>query len=129
MEAHVLNFCRDDILRKTRHWVLAKQFHVESASDMAAVSELAQEHCFHLAILCHSITPDERQQAIDLLSARRPEIQFLTLDPLNGGHEHVDGNLIFQPLEEPQALLGRVAEMLALVGKSKRITRLVYEQP
>ncbi|MGI8770938.1 MAG: hypothetical protein ACR2JE_05845, partial [Acidobacteriaceae bacterium] len=63
------------------------------ASEIGEVSALAQKYHFDLAIWGHSPTPEECQQAVNLVRSRRADTRILSLgswsdDCPTGIHHH-----------------------------------------
>ncbi len=101
----------DDLLLRTRKWMLGKLYPVELGSDVAAVSVLAASHSFRLVILCHTVTPGECREMSDLLSRRSPGVKFLNLIEIasEGGTLECSS---CTPTNRPEILLAKVRELL-----------------
>ena len=84
MPSQLLCFGHDEMLLMTRKWLLEKHIQVQLARDSSAVAELVSQHAFEIAILCHTINPKERLQAIDLLREKSKETKILCLTPISG---------------------------------------------
>lgn len=101
----------DDLLLRTRKWMLGKLYPVELGSDIAAVSALAASHSFRLVILCHTVTPWECHEVVNLLSQRSPGVKFMSLVEVAG-----DGGMMecssCMPTDRPEILLAKVRELL-----------------
>lgn len=104
----------DDLLLRTRKWMLGKLYPVELGSDVAAVSALAASHSFRLVILCHTVTPEECREMADLLSRRSPGVKFLNLIEIADEGGTLECNSC-TPTNRPEILLAKVRELLESV--------------
>lgn len=97
MPDQVLCFGRDEMLLKTRMWLLKKHAPVAVAANYTTFSELVEKGSYQVAILCHTLTPEERQQAMQLLTRVSQETKIVCLTPASGGNWNdvpVDGEFI-----------------------------------
>ncbi len=101
----------DDLLLRTRKWMLVKLYPAELGSDIAAVSTLAASHRFRLVILCHTVTPGECREVSDLLSRRSPGVKFLNLIEVAGEGGTLECRSC-TPTDRPEILLAKVRELL-----------------
>ena len=109
---HILCFGHDEMLLKTRRWILERQFCVEVVSDLAALASLVERYRFHLVIFCQTLSLQECQRACDLLQARSPATMILSLDMLaEDGPRSMFGRS-FNPLEGSKAFSDCVVAML-----------------
>jgi len=67
---------------KTRKWLLEKHVRVELTREWSDLAALVQHQACDLAILCHTLQPAERQNAIDLLTTASPKSKILCLVPI-----------------------------------------------
>ncbi len=101
----------DDLLLRTRKWILGKWYPVELAADVAVVSTLAASRSFGLVILCHTVTPEECRQVIDLLLPRSPGVKLLSLIEIAGGGGTLQCSSC-TPSDRPEILIAKVQELL-----------------
>ena len=101
----------DDLLLRTREWILRRWYSVQLAGDVATVSTLAASHSFRLVILCHTVTQEECRQITDLLIPRSPGVKILSLIAITG-----DGGTLecssCTPSDRPEILIARVQRLL-----------------
>jgi len=70
------------MLLKTRQWLLEKHASVKLAREALDLSVLVQHQAYDLAILYHTLKPEERQNAIDLLATFSPDSKIICLVPI-----------------------------------------------
>jgi len=80
----LLCFGHDEMLLKTRKWLLEKYVHVELTREWSDLSAFLQNQACDLAILCHTLQSEERQNAIDLLTTSCPKIKIICLVRISG---------------------------------------------
>ena len=111
MDTKVLLIGHDHVLLNTRKMLLTQAGYV----NVAAVSwgALLPAACQHvaLAILCHSLTPDETQRATNVVTALSAQAIFLALT--TPGHLQVPEHPALSVAEGPQKLPVAVRELLA----------------
>ncbi len=112
MTTSVLCFGHDEILLKSRQWILERQFRVEVVNDLAAFSLWVGQHRFDLAIFCQTLYLSECQQAIDLLQAHSPRTKVLDLVLSTQDGERSMFGHPFNPSSGPKAFSDCVATML-----------------
>lgn len=77
------------MLLKTRTWLLQTYVSVSVATDLKSFSELVERSSFQVAILCHTLTPEERQQATEILTRRSKETRIACLTPASGNWKEI----------------------------------------
>lgn len=70
------------MLLKTRKWLLEKHVCVELAREWSDVFSLVEKQACDLVILCHTLQPEERQNAIHLLTTSSPRSKLICLVPI-----------------------------------------------
>ena len=127
----VICFGHDAMLLSTRKWILEKNFQVEIVDDLTALSALAGENRYDLAILCHSITTEEAQKACDMLRGSGMTNDSAPNDAgntssgtkiltLKDGYDPVICDEEIASLEGPRPLLEKVCQMLGVDSADKR---------
>jgi hypothetical protein len=81
----LLCFGRDEMLLKTRTWLLEKYAPVALAANYRTFSELVEKDSYQVAILCHTLTSEERQQATELLSRVSQKTKIVCLTQVSDG--------------------------------------------
>lgn len=112
MTTHILCFGNDEILLKTRRWILQQDFRVDAVSDLAAFALLVDRHRLDLVIFCQTLPLAEYQQAIDLLQTRAPGTKVLNLVTATQAVERIGLGHFFDPSNGPRAFVACVVTML-----------------
>lgn len=100
------------MLLTTRRWVLQKHFHVDEAKDLASLEVFAERNDYDLLILCHTLSGEDLERAIELVRRRSAKTQFLRLLPPIGEHRTGVGDQTVTALDGPQAMLTKVFTMV-----------------
>jgi hypothetical protein len=85
LPGQLLCFGRDEMLLKTRMWLLEKHAPIALAADYRTFLELVEKTSYQVAILCHTLMPEERKQAVELLTRVSQETTIVCLTPASGG--------------------------------------------
>lgn len=107
---YVLCFGKDEMLLRTRGWVLEKCVEVALAESWAALTEQLQQTRFELLVICHSVSETESQAAIEALKAHSGYTKGLRL--LATGQAIDDGVTRTITSTGPRELLHAVSSML-----------------
>lgn len=112
MAAHLLVLGHDEMLTKTRRWILEKHFKVQIASDLSEVATLTREEFFDLLILCHTVQEEEAARAVKLVHSLSQKTKVLRLVSGTPNSDKRTRGEICAPLEGPHVLLERVSALL-----------------
>jgi hypothetical protein len=115
----ILCFGHDQVLLKTRRWMLERQFHVEVAENFQNVGRVAYERSIDLLILCHTLNEDECQQAIHLVRMLAPKSRILAFTKLNGRVTCAGYDERIDFLDGPHSLVSQVLKLLSPVSRSQ----------
>jgi hypothetical protein len=115
----ILLFGHDAMLLSTRQWLMEEYGNVQRTGDIRDLRTLAESHSFDLVVVCHTATPEECQQLLDVIQRQSPEASFLSLVPVSHALNPVfrDGsvsnNKKFELVDgDPRALVHKVREIL-----------------
>jgi hypothetical protein len=102
MQAKVLIIGRDGTLLRTRGLLIEQAgYRFSTALDVASLTESASEDVA-LAILCHTLSPDEKRSAIQAVRDKSPRAMILhlrTLDSRDELPEHASSTVMDGPHE------------------------------
>lgn len=85
----ILSICDDDGIRSSREMVLKQEgYEVESTTSATLVDD-GRAGSFHVAILCHSITPEHAAHITEKLRAANPEIAVLRVHAIRSAQDHM----------------------------------------
>ena len=109
----ILIYGRDPSLLDTRRWVLEKAgYRVFSAQTLAEAERLAATEPISLFVLCHSLTPQDCQDALAAAGKIQPKMRRLLITAntpvCNQGHE----DRLLSAFDGPQALIAAVHDLL-----------------
>jgi hypothetical protein len=80
----ILLYGHDETLLETRQWVLqSRGYRVVTTLHRAGIESIPQFPAVKLLLLCHSLTPLDRQAAIAVAASRWPEVQSVVLHAEN----------------------------------------------
>lgn len=110
----VLSICDDDSIRFSRELVLLQEgYEVESVTSNACL-EVSKARSFHVAILCHSISPERAAQIAEKLRRYNPAIRVARVHAIRPRSDHFyDADCEVFP--GPDALLSAIGELCAHV--------------
>ncbi len=111
--ASVLVFGRDYQLVHTRSLILEKAgFRVRTASSLPEIQQLLSEPTMDLMLLCHSLSPQECNEALLLTHQRWPHIQTIALvsGSSDCGSKYTDA--VMEAIEGPAKLINTVRSHL-----------------
>ena len=112
----------DEHLIATRQWVLqSRGYRVVTASDTTVLTTLPLMPPVRLLVLCHTLSPEERDQAEALASTRWPDVKCLTLTAEPGRAPTGILGQLLHTMDGPGKLLSIVADM---VGSSAEVQGL-----
>ncbi len=80
----IVCYGHNEMLLKTRRWILERQFRVETAKAPEEFKHLVTQSPIDLAVLCHTLPPEEYEAAVALLATQAPKIKLLSLAPSAG---------------------------------------------
>jgi hypothetical protein len=84
----VLSICDDDGIRFSRDLVLKHEgYDVESVASNENL-DAAQVRCFHVAILCHSLSPHRAAEIARILRSCNPDIGILRVHAIRSPLDH-----------------------------------------
>lgn len=84
----ILSVCDDDGIRFSRELVLRQEgYEVESMAGSEPI-DAARARSFHIAILCHSLSPRHATQITDHLRQANPGIRVLRVHALRSATDH-----------------------------------------
>ena len=116
--ARILLIGRAPILLKTRCQVLqGSGFDVVTVTEVGDAGQVMSSVPIDLFILCHTLSPGERERALSTARSLRPEIKRLILEPF--ATREAESAAFFQenvlaPLQGPAGLLAKVSEILGI---------------
>jgi len=109
----------DEHLLATRQWVLqSRGYRVITAKDASILTTLPLIPTVRLLVLCHTLSPDERDDAETLASIRWPDVKSLTLEAETGRAPTGILGQLLHTMDGPGKLLSMVTE---LVGSSAEL--------
>lgn len=111
--AHVLIVSRDPMLLQTRKLILGTYFQVEAAGRLSEAEAIIAKNYLDLVVLCYSLSPDECQRIVSLVSRQKPRPKILALSVLGALPFNVTPDQQMRSEDGPYALLKKSAEMLA----------------
>ncbi len=107
----ILSICDDDGLRLSRELLLEKDgYEVQSIASNTALS-VSSARSFDLALICRSIEPERALALTDKLRRYHPDIQILSISPLENRSEYCE--TILEIPSGPDALLEAIRELCA----------------
>lgn len=106
----VLCFGKDEVLLRTRGWVLEKCVRVALAEQWADLTKQLQLSHFELLVICHSVDEMESQAAINAIKMHSGDAKVLRL--LATGHTRENGVTRTLASAGPTEMLTAVNEML-----------------
>jgi hypothetical protein len=102
----------DPLLLKTREWILSRRFAVTLATGPVALGEVPLDLQVDLVILCYTMSDEQYDEALAIVSRRWPKANILTLrSPAPSGTQASDDHA-FDPFRGPEALLATISELL-----------------
>ncbi|RXH54295.1 hypothetical protein [Granulicella sibirica] len=112
-QAFILVYGRDLSLLETRCWVLeGAGFRVQGTADFAETMSVFKAEPPDLTILCHSLLPEQRKEALDATRAACPSRKMLVLSGGLGelpGHEET---ATIDAFDGPRVLVATVKRLL-----------------
>ncbi len=111
--ASVLVFGRDDQLVHTRCLILEKAgFRVHTAASIPDLEQLLSQPTMDVMVLCHSLSPQDCDEALILTHERWPRLQTIALvsGSSNCGSEFADA--VIETAEGPAKLVTAVRQRL-----------------
>lgn len=111
--AHILSLSSIEILRQTRHDILARHFRVTSVTGVDQLRQLTPATPFHVAVFCHTLSPAECRSTAAIFRKRWPRAKLLALtahhEPCSVQHP----DALVAALEGPEAWLHAIKALLA----------------
>jgi CheY-like chemotaxis protein len=118
----ILLFGQDPVLLSTRQWVLSSNGHqVYLAADLASATRILADEPVDLLVLCHTLSPEDRDQAIALTTPkdsrlrraqkRFPKIKHLVLVAGAAGSQEA-GSDVLNAMSGPAQLVSRVQSLV-----------------
>jgi hypothetical protein len=113
--SHGILICgRDVTLLNTRCWVLERAgFKVRTTRDIGEVRRLAVESSVDLILLCHTLSPAEREKAMQSAAEAARIKKLLFFAHAGPGHEDAAGHVV-DPFDGPKGLIHAVQQALTL---------------
>jgi len=111
--ASVLVFGRDHQLVHTRCLILEKAgFHVRTAASLPDIQQLPPEPHMDVMVLCHSLSPQDCDEALILTHERWPDIQTIALvaGVSDCGSDSTDA--VMEAYEGPAKLIAAVRQRI-----------------
>jgi hypothetical protein len=123
-QTSILMYGHDEHLLVTRQWVLqSRGYRVLTRLDLAGFANIPVDPPIRLLLLCHTLSPEDCDEAIEVASARWPEIRSVALQ---GGVGRAPSGLLGQLLhtmDGPAKLIAVVSEMLGNEANASAPTR------
>lgn len=113
MNPLLLGLGKNTSLLRTRAQVLATRYDVVSVQDLESMKALPIGSAFRVLVLCHSLSREERREAVALARSRWPGIKTLLVTKPTSMDEDFDADRVVGSLEGPRHLLGAVQMLLA----------------
>lgn len=116
---HVLLVSWDLMILETRKMILESSFQVAPAGTMAEAEAMLAGQVFDLAVLCYTLSDEERQRLADLAVRQNPKPKILMLRSAGNRHQASASYPEFMIEDGPEALIKKLAEMLGCGLKSR----------
>ncbi len=111
--ASVLVFGHDDQLVHTRSLILEKAgFHVRTASSLPDIQQLLSEPTMDVMLLCHSLSPEDCDEALLLTHERWPNIQTIALVSGSSDCGSDSTDAVMEATDGPARLISTVRKRL-----------------
>lgn len=108
----ILLYGRDSTLLQSRRLVLEKCSHkVWATTDIAKADSLVDIQCPDLLIFCHSLSPEQCEQALAFAHARWPKIKVLVLTAGASGCQDSLSDEVLDAMEGPARLISTVDQI------------------
>jgi DNA-binding NtrC family response regulator len=109
----VLIYGRHSTLLETRAQILQRAGYKTSAVlELAAAEKVLAQEPVDLSILCHTLTPSLREQALARARALQPAIRVLILSAHRSGTPLLETETVFHICDGPRALIAKVDTVL-----------------
>ena len=76
---HIVSFSHDPLLGMTRASVLATRFDTVAVSSLEELEAVSRSDDVAIVVLCHTVSEQERQRAIELARSSRPPKRVVVL--------------------------------------------------
>ena len=115
MTYSILMYGRDPLLIETRRLVLERRGHrVVSTCNTADIAPSLETGSFDLFLLCHSLTTNECDRALEMARTQWPSVKRLVLTSGSLGCRDHEPSNIFDTTFGPEKLLSTVANLIQL---------------
>jgi hypothetical protein len=109
----ILLLGQDARLVETRGWVLEKSgFRVCSTLQLEELKELAERETIDLFLLCDSLLPRARTQALAIIHTDWPHAKRIVLTPTSSFGEFEHAENIFPAAEGPRKLVAMIHNLM-----------------
>lgn len=114
----VLMYGHDARLLESGKWALqSRGYRVQTATRLADFNHLPSLPSISLLVLCHTLSPKERADAVARASERWPGVKKLSVEQELSKPMYVAGK-VWHTLNEPARLLSRVSDLVGFAASS-----------
>jgi hypothetical protein len=117
--SHVLVFSRDQMLLQTRELIPGTLFQVQGAGRIQEAEALIAKNSFDLIVLCHSLSPSDRERVAALIEQQSPQPRLLFLRAAGTLPPDAGSDALLMLEASPYGLLKKAAEILGVDMKAK----------
>jgi hypothetical protein len=109
----ILLLGQDARLVQTRGWVLEKSgFRICTTLLLDEIKELAERETIDLFLLCDSLLPKSRMQALAMIHTYWPRAKRIVLSPTSSSGEFEFADVVFPAAEGPRKLVAMIHNLM-----------------
>ena len=109
----ILLYGHDQHLLETRRWVLERSgYDIWTACSLLALNETISTRKTDILILCHSLSSEECERAVEVAHRHLPEIKTVVLTANNTDCSAGEADNVLDTAEGPQGLVAAVQQLM-----------------